>query len=108
MAVQYRAYKYLEEVDETGIGTDNHFGECNLREVNKVCSSMFNDMCRVYGYDHPQKLTPEVLNKNTVVKAQMAEWLCTAIHLLDPGPLLFAANVICEKNNRKFAGREDL
>ena len=83
MAVHYRAYKYLEEVNETGIGTDNHFGEFNLREVHKVCNSMFSDMCNVYGSDNPKELTPEVLNKNTVVKAQMAEWLCTAIHLLD-------------------------
>ena len=91
MAVHYRAYKYLEEVNETGIGTDNHFGEFNLRDVHKVCNSMFSDMCNVYGADNPQELTPEVLNKNTVVKAQMAEWLFTAIHLLD----LFAADVIC-------------
>ena len=83
MAVQYRACKYLEEVNETGIGTDNHFGELSLREVHKVCNSMFSDMCKVYGFDVPQKFTPEVLNKNTVVKAQMAEWLYTAIHLLD-------------------------
>ena len=64
----------------------------NLREVHKVCNSMFSDMCKVYGSDNPlQKLTPEVLNKNIVVNAQMAEWLFTAIHLLD----LFAADVIC-------------
>ena len=97
MAVQHRAYNYkhLEGVDETGIGTDNHFGEFNLRGVNKVCNSMFtfSDMRKFYGSDNPQKLTPEVVNKNTfsVTKAQMAEWLFTAIHLLD----LFAADVIC-------------
>ena len=83
MAVQYRANKYLEGIGETGIGSDNHFGEVNLREVQKVCSSMFSDVCRVYGCDDPEKLVPEVLNKNSVVKAQMAEWLCTAIHLLN-------------------------
>ena len=60
----------------------------NLREVHKVCNSMFSDMCKVYGSDNPlQKLTPEVLNKNIVVNAQMAEWLFmvygAAIHLLD-------------------------
>ena len=93
MPVQHRAYKYLEEVDKTGIGTDDHFGEFNLREVNKVCNSMFSDMCKYYGSDNPQKLTSEVVNKNSfsVIKAQMVEWLFTAIHLLD----LFAADVIC-------------
>ena len=111
MAVQYRAYKYLEEVDETGIGTDNHFGECNLREVNKVCNSMFSDMCRVYGYDNPQKLTPEVLNKNTVVKAQMAEWLCTAIHLLDRCclPLMSSARKTIENlQEEKICEQKDM
>ena len=39
--------------------------------------------CMVYGFDNLQKLIPEVLNENTVVKAQMVEWLFTAIHLLD-------------------------
>ena len=35
------AKKYLEEVfGETGIGTDNYFGEGNSREVNKVCGSI--------------------------------------------------------------------
>ena len=83
MAVQYRASKYLEGIGDTGIGTDNHFGEVNLREVQKVCSSMVNDICKVYGCDDPKKLYPEVLNKNNVVKAQMAEWLYTAIELLN-------------------------
>ena len=44
---------------------------------------MFADMSKVYGCDDPQKLYPDVLNKNTVVKAQMAEWLFSAIYLLD-------------------------
>ena len=50
MAVQYRAYKHLEGVDATEIGTDNHFGEFNLREVLKVCNSMFSDICNVCGF----------------------------------------------------------
>ena len=83
MAVQYRANKYLEELEETGIGEDNHFGEDNLREVYKASRSMFADMSKVYGCDDPQKLYPDVLNKNTVVKAQLAEWLFSAIYLLD-------------------------
>ena len=80
MAVQYRANTYLEELEETGIGEDNHFGEDNLREVYKASRSMFADMSKVYGCDDPQKLFPDVLNKNTVLLA---------------GPLLFAVDVLC-------------
>ena len=61
MAVQYRANKYLEELEETDIGEDNHFGENNLREVYKASRSMFEDMSKVYGCDDPQKLFANVL-----------------------------------------------
>ena len=74
MAVQYRASKYLEGIGDTGIGTDNHFGEVNLQEVQKVCNTMDSDICRVYGCDDPEML---------LIKAQMAEWLYTAIDLLN-------------------------
>ena len=33
MAVQYRAGKYLNEIYETSIGTDNVFCEVNVKEV---------------------------------------------------------------------------
>ena len=55
MAVQYRASKYLEGIVDTGIGTDNHFGEVNLQEVQRVCNTMVSDICRVYGCDDPEK-----------------------------------------------------
>ena len=54
MTVQYWAYKYLKDVDETRIGTENHFGDLNLTDVHKVCNSMLSDMCKVYGLDTPQ------------------------------------------------------
>ena len=99
MAVQFRANNYLEGIDDTGIGTDNFFGEVNLREVQKVCSTMFSDICRVYGCDNPQKLSPEVLNKNNVVKAQMAEWLFTSIYMLNECclPLMSSARTTIEQ-----------
>ena len=83
MAVQYRASKYLEGIGDTGIGTDNHFGKVNLREVQRVCNTMVSDICRVYGCDDLEKLLPEALIKTNVVKAQMAEWLYTAIDPLN-------------------------
>ena len=73
----------------------------NLREVHKVCNSMFSDMCKVYGSNNPQKLTPEVVNKNTftfsVIKSQMAEWLFTVIHQLDHSCLPLMSKTIEDK-----------
>ena len=45
-----------------------------------------------YGCDNPQELTPEVLNKNNVVKAQMAEWLFTSIYMLNKCCLLLMSS----------------
>ena len=53
----------MEELEETGVGDDNHFGAVNLQEVYMASWSMFGDMRKVYGYDDPQKLYPDVLNK---------------------------------------------
>ena len=98
MAVQYRASKYLEGIGDTGIGTDNHFGEVNLQEVQNVCNTMVSDICRVYGCDDAEKLLPETLIKTNVVKAQMAEWLYTAIDLLNHCclPLMSSARTTIE------------
>ena len=84
MAVQYRAGRYLDELAETtSIGTDNLFCEGNLKEVHEASRLLLSDMCKIFGVQDPKKLIPEDLNKPSVVKAQMAEWLFSAIHLLD-------------------------
>ena len=99
MAVQYRSKKYLDEIMETSIGTDDQFCEENLREVYKASQTMFNDLCKAYGAEDPKKLLPELLNKNSIVKAQMAEWLFSAIFLLDHCclPLMSSAKCQIEK-----------
>ena len=88
MAVQYRAHKYLEELYEPNISEDHHFGEDNLQEVHKAFRAMFTDIRRVSGWDEPQKLYPEVQNKNAFVKDQMAERLFPTIYLVDHCSLL--------------------
>ena len=82
MSVQYRADKYLKTIFEEGIGSDAIFGEDNLKEVQKACNSLFNDMCQVYNCDDPGDFEPDMLNRTSAVKAQMAEWLHSAIYLL--------------------------
>ena len=49
MAVQYRAGKYLDELGETSIGTDNHFCEENVKEVQESTRMLVNDICKIFG-----------------------------------------------------------
>ena len=53
----------------------------------------------MYGVEDPKNLSPEVLNKTSIVKAQMAEWLFSAIFLLDHCcmPLMSSAKCQIEK-----------
>ena len=84
-SAQFSAKKYLEEIGESGIGTDNFnlFCEDNLKEVRNSSGMLFSDMCRVFGVEGAKNLSPSTLNKNSVSKAQMAEFLFTAVYLLD-------------------------
>ena len=70
---------------------------------------MCNDLCRVYGVEDPKKLFPELLNKNSIVKAQMAKWLFSAIFLLDHCcmPLMSSAKCQIEKL-QEDSSQEDL
>ncbi|KAL5268695.1 hypothetical protein ACHWQZ_G002522 [Mnemiopsis leidyi] len=92
MAVQYRAKRYLEELGETSIGTDNHFCEDNVKEVRSATNMLLNDICRVYGINGPDNFTAKTLDKPSVVKAQMAEWLYSALQLLDYAALPLMSN----------------
>ncbi|KAL5250336.1 hypothetical protein ACHWQZ_G016166 [Mnemiopsis leidyi] len=82
-SAQFSAKKYLEEIGETGIGTDTMFCEDNIKEVRNSSGMLFSDMCRVFGVDGAKNLSPSALNKHSVTKAQMAEFLFTAVYLLD-------------------------
>ena len=82
-SAQFSANKYLEEIGQSGIGTDNLFCEDNLKEVRNSSGMLFSNMCRVFGVEGAKNLSPSTLNKNSVSKAQMAEFLFTAVYLLD-------------------------
>ena len=103
MAVQYRAGKYLDEIQETSIGTDNVFCEVNVKEVQESSRLLVNDICKTFGAESLTNLTPAMMNKNTVVKAQMAEWLFSAIYLLEQCslPLMSNARVQLENLNEE-------
>ncbi|KAL5249965.1 hypothetical protein ACHWQZ_G015891 [Mnemiopsis leidyi] len=99
MTVQYRASKYLDEIEETSIGTDNHFCEENVREVQESSRMLVNDICKVFGAESLKNFTPAMMNKPSVVKAQMAEWLFSAIHLLDQCSLPLMSNARVQLEN---------
>ena len=103
MAVQYRTGKYLDEIQETSIGTDNVFREVNVKEVQESSRLLVNDICKTFGAESLTNLTPAMMNKNTVVKAQMAEWLFSAIYLLEQCslPLMSNARVQLENLNEE-------
>ena len=82
-STQFSASKYLDDIEESGIGTDNLFCEDNLKEVRNSSGMLFSDMCRVFGVEGAKNLSPSTLNKHSVSKAQMAEFLFTAVYLLD-------------------------
>ena len=81
-SAQFSAKKYLEEIGESGIGTDNFFCEDNSKEVRNSSGMFFSDICRLFGGDETKNLDPGTLNKHSASKAQMAEFLFTAAFLL--------------------------
>ena len=82
-SAQFSANKYLEEIGELGIGTYNLFCEDNLKEVRNSSGMLFSDMCREFGVEGAKNLSPSILNKNSVSKAQVAEFLFTVVYILD-------------------------
>ena len=107
MAVQYRAGKYLDEIHETSIGTDNVFCEINVKEVQESSRLLVNDICKTFGAESLTDLNPAMMNKNTVVKAQMAEWLFSAIYLLDQCSLPLMSNARVQLENLNGEKIED-
>ena len=75
----------LKRLENRELERTIHFVICedNLKEVRNSSSMLFSDMCRVFGVEGAKNLSPSTLNKNSVSKAQMAEFLFTAVYLLD-------------------------
>ena len=80
MTVRFKADKYLTELSESGIG-DGCFDPEYVKEVDGAAISLLNDMTRMCGAANSDDLAPEVFNKQAVTKAQLAEWLYSAVYL---------------------------
>ena len=82
MAARYKAAKYLEDIAESGIG-DGCFTPDYVKEVDDAAKSVFSDMLKMCGANDTRDLTSDLFNKHSVSKAQLAEWLTSAVYLLD-------------------------
>lgn len=82
MAARYKAAKYLEEIAESGIG-DGCFTPEYVKEIDDAAKSVFSDMLKLCGANDTRDLTSDLFNKHSISKAQLAEWLTSAVYLLD-------------------------
>ena len=80
---QCSADKYLDTFDVSGVGEDRIFDEDYVNEVKEASELLFGDMCKMYGVKTPLDLSPNVLTKPSISKAQLSEWLFTTIYILD-------------------------
>ena len=100
MAARYKADKYLTELGESGIG-DGCFAPEYVKEVDVAANSLFSDMLRMCGAADSRSLLPEVLNKQSVTKAQLAEWLFSAVYLIDRCSIPLMSCALQEVNDLK-------
>ncbi len=83
MAATFKNVKYLADIEGTEIGEDGIFNGDYVRHVKSATSRLLSDMCNMSGERDSYKLFPATLNKPSIPKAQLVEWLYTAVFLLD-------------------------
>ena len=83
MATTFNHEKYLGDIEGTEIGEDGVFNGDYVRHVRSATSILLDDMCKMTGDNDSYKLFPATLNKPSIPKAQLVEWLYSAVFLLD-------------------------
>ena len=73
----------MGDLERTEIGEDGLFNGDYVRHIKSASNVLLNDMCKTCGVQDSYNIFPNVLNKSTTTKAQLAEWLYSAIFLLD-------------------------
>ena len=73
----------MGDIERTEIGEDGLFNGDYVRHIKSTSDVLLNDMCKMCGVQDSYNIFPNVLNKSTTTKAQLAEWLYSAIFLLD-------------------------
>ena len=85
MAAIYKSDKYMGDLERTEIGEDGIFNGDYVRHVKSASDVLLNDMCKMCGVQDSYNIFPNVLNKSTTTKSQLAEWLFSAV--ISSGPL---------------------
>ncbi len=74
--------KYVETIDNR-VGDDELFCGDYVKQVTAASKSLFNDMRTKSGVKSTNDLRACYLNKPSITKAELIEWLETAVYLLD-------------------------
>ncbi len=84
--------RFLENVD-SNVGEDGLFNRAYVKQVDGATSSLFQAMCKVSGIMKPSDLRAFNLNKPSITKAMLLEWLETTVYVLNEYciPLMFFA-----------------
>ena len=74
--------KYVERIDDS-VGDDEYFCADYVKQVVTASRSLFQDMRQKTGVKSTVDLQARNLNKPSITKAELIEWLETIVHLLD-------------------------
>ncbi len=74
--------RFLENVD-SNVGEDGLFNRAYVKQVNASTRSLFEDMFKIGGVKKSSDLRACNLNKPSITKAMLLEWLETFVYLLD-------------------------
>ena len=81
MAARYKSDRYMTELEKSRI-EDGCFVRKYVKEFDDAAISLFSAMIIICGAADSWTLLPEFLNKSSVTKYQLSEWLFSAIYLL--------------------------
>ena len=74
--------RFLDNVD-SNVGEDGLFNRAYVKQVDGATSSLFQAMCKVSGIMKSSDLRACNLNKPSITKAMLLEWLETTVYILD-------------------------
>ena len=75
--------KYLGDIYDTEVGEDGRFTENYVNQLKTACNGLFSDMCKSSGVKETFNLYSPCLNKPTITKAHLIEWLTATTYLLE-------------------------
>ena len=74
--------EYVENISNE-VGEDGDFTRDYVKQVKDATNSLFGDMCKSCGVSYSQDIRACYLNKPSITKAQLIDWLETTVFLLN-------------------------